>query len=75
MAKCIVCSKSAGPFNSLHKSCLSIYQDTERCLQEKISSCSSEYKSFSEQLEGIQACKLSGAAKIIAIDIKDGGIV
>ena len=37
MAKCVVCSKSAGPFHSLHKACLSTYQDTRRCLREKFS--------------------------------------
>jgi hypothetical protein len=35
VAKCVVCSKSAGPFHSLHKICLPRYQDTRRCLREK----------------------------------------
>ena len=34
MGKCVVCSKSAGPFNSLHKACLSEYQSVRKCLHD-----------------------------------------
>ncbi len=34
MGKCVVCSKSAGPFNSLHKTCLPDYQSVRKCLHD-----------------------------------------
>ncbi len=38
MGKCIVCNKSAGPFYSLHKACLPVYQNTQQSLKTKLSS-------------------------------------
>ena len=37
MGKCIVCNKSAGPFYSLHKVCLPVYRDAQKCLKTKLS--------------------------------------
>lgn len=57
MAKCIVCSKSAGPFYSLHKACHSVYRNTEACLQDKLSTFSSSQFDNENVTSEIQACQ------------------
>ena len=57
MGKCVVCSKSAGPFHELHKSCLTVYQSTRKCLQEKFSDCIENTDNSSDAVEAIQSCK------------------
>ena len=59
MANCIVCGKAAGPFNTLHKTCLSIYRNTETYLQEKFSLGIQEPADLSEAIEAIENCKPS----------------
>ena len=59
MAKCVVCSKSAGPFHSLHKSCLPSYQDTRRSLREKFSDYITAEEFTTDAVETLRACKLS----------------
>lgn len=57
MAKCIVCSKSAGPFYSLHRACHSVYRNTLTCLEDKLSSSLLESSNYSKIIEEVQACK------------------
>lgn len=59
MARCVVCSKSAGPFYSLHKACLPAYQDTRKCLREKISDYIALPEFSEEFIEILSACKSS----------------
>lgn len=59
MAKCVVCSKSAGPFHSLHKVCLATYQDTRKCLREKIPEYISSNETSADIVESLNACKSS----------------
>lgn len=57
MGKCVVCSKSAGPFHQLHKSCLPVYQAARKCLHDKFSTCLESDAVVSDLLESIQSCK------------------
>ena len=59
MAKCVVCSKSAGPFYSLHKACLPAYQNTRKCLEDKFSDCMVSPDASSDAVANIQSCKPS----------------
>lgn len=59
MAKCVVCSKSAGPFYSLHKACLTVYQNTRKCLEDKFSDCIASADTSSNAVANIQSCKPS----------------
>lgn len=59
MAKCVVCSKSAGPFYSLHKACLAVYQNTRKCLEDKFSDCMVSADTSSDVVTSIQSCKPS----------------
>ncbi len=59
MSKCIVCSKSAGPFHSLHKACLPVYQNTRKCLENKFSDCIASADSSSDVVVTIQSCNPS----------------
>ena len=57
MGKCVVCSKSAGPFHQLHKKCLPAYQGARKCLQESVSACLEVGNLNSELISNIQSCK------------------
>jgi len=59
VGKCVVCSKSAGPFNSLHKSCLSVYQGVRKCLHDSFSDCIESVGDISDPVEAIHSCKPS----------------
>ncbi|MFK7815281.1 MAG: hypothetical protein AB8B92_03015 [Gammaproteobacteria bacterium] len=59
MGKCVVCSKSAGPFNSLHKTCLPIYQGVRKCLYDTFPECVNSPQDSLDPLLAIQACKPS----------------
>ncbi len=59
MGKCVVCSKSAGPFNSLHKSCLSDYQGVRKCLHDTFPECVEPNQDAFDPLAAIQSCKSS----------------
>jgi len=57
VAKCIVCSKSAGPFYSLHKACHLVYRNTLTCLEDKFTSPLLESDAYSDLIEEVKACK------------------
>ncbi|QMU61495.1 MAG: hypothetical protein GKR92_07210 [Gammaproteobacteria bacterium] len=57
MAKCVVCSKSAGPFHSLHKSCLPEYQGTRKCLHDVFSDGVSSEEMSVDVIANIRSCK------------------
>ena len=57
MGKCIVCSKSAGPFYSLHKACYKIYEDTRECLKLTFSKCIQSDLQGDQLLDALQSCK------------------
>jgi hypothetical protein len=59
VAKCVVCSKSAGPFHSLHKACLSTYQDTRGCLRKKLADYITAEAFSINLIETLNACKPS----------------
>jgi hypothetical protein len=59
VAKCVVCGKSAGPFYSLHKSCLSDYQNTRKSLKDALSECVASSESSRDIVTKIQSCKPS----------------
>jgi len=59
VGKCIVCSKSAGPFYSLHKACYKIYEDTRKCLEQTLSKCIRSDVHGDELLDSLYSCKLS----------------
>ena len=61
MAKCVVCSKSAGPFYSLHKACHLVYRDTQTCLQDNLSPSVLQSGNNSKVVEAIQSCKPTSA--------------
>ena len=57
MGKCIVCSKSAGPFYSLHKACYKIYQNTRECLEQTLSKCIRSDVHGDELIDSLHSCK------------------
>lgn len=59
MGKCVVCGKSAGPFYSLHKSCLSVYQGVRKCLHDAFFDCIDSAEYFFDPVDTIRACKPS----------------
>ena len=59
MGKCVVCNKSAGPFHELHKACLSTYQNTRKCLREKLADSVNSAEISSQAIEDLHACKSS----------------
>jgi len=59
VGKCVVCSKSAGPFYSLHKSCLSVYQDVRKCLHDAFFDCIDSAEDLSDPADTIRSCKPS----------------
>lgn len=59
MGKCVVCSKSAGPFNSLHKICLPDYQGVRKCLHDTFPECITSAQDTFDPLVLIESCKTS----------------
>lgn len=57
MGKCIVCSKSAGPFYSLHKACYKIYEGARECLEQTLSKCIRSDVHGDELLDSLYSCK------------------
>jgi hypothetical protein len=57
VAKCIVCNKSAGPFYALHKACLPVYRDTQKCVREKLTKFIASDSKISD--EDILSCRPS----------------
>jgi len=58
VAKCVVCSKSAGPFHSLHKACLPDYQNTRKCLRENLAEYIAQESSL-DKAATLHVCKPS----------------
>ena len=56
MGRCIVCNKSAGPFYSLHKACLTVYQDVQNCLHTTISESVASDDSTNSTISLIDTC-------------------
>lgn len=59
MGKCIVCSKSAGPFYSLHKACYPVYESTNRCLQQAVADIASSTAGQEGIRQRVEACRPS----------------
>ena len=61
MGKCIVCNKSVGPFYSLHKACLPVYESTNRCLQQAIADAVQSVPGRDGTRVAVEACLPSSA--------------
>ena len=59
MGQCVVCAKSAGPFNALHKKCLPSYHATQECLELKISESIQASFAKDKLIEMLESCKPS----------------
>jgi len=59
VAKCVVCSKSSGPFHSLHKTCLPEYQNTRKCLRETFTDYIAAAEFSADSYNSLNACKPS----------------
>jgi len=62
VGKCVVCSKSCGPFNELHKACLPAYQGTRKCLHENFTGLQNIKH---DATDAIQSCKTAENFSIV----------
>jgi len=61
VGQCVVCAKSTGPFQALHKKCLPIYHATQESLELKISQSIASSLTAEKIVEELASCKPSAA--------------